>query len=128
MVGHGDHRGRELGFPTANVEVPNEIQLPGDGVYAGWFHRADGSRHPAALSLGRRPTFYETADVSLLEAHLLDFAGDLYGERVRVDFVAHLRGQVKFASVDELIAQMAADVAATRPALAAGTPSWIPEA
>ena len=57
-----------------------EICLPADGVYAGWYRRPDGSRHPAAISLGRRPTFYEDAELSLLEAHLLDFDGDLYGE------------------------------------------------
>jgi len=123
VVGHGDQRGRELGYPTANVEISKEIQLPDDGVYAGWFHRADGARHPAALSLGRRPTFYETAGVSLLEAHLVDFEGDLYDEAARVDFVANLRGQVKYASAADLIAQMAVDVAATRTALQATTPS-----
>jgi riboflavin kinase/FMN adenylyltransferase len=65
--------------------------------------------HPTAISLGRRPTFYETADASLLEAHLLDFAGDLYGEEAKVRFVARLRDEVKFDSVDALVVQMAAD-------------------
>jgi riboflavin kinase / FMN adenylyltransferase len=109
VVAHGDERGRDLGFPTANVSVPGDILLPADGIYAGWFERADESVHPAAISLGRRPTFYVQAHASLLEAHLLDFAGDLYGERVKVRFVAHLRGEVRFESVDALIAQIGRD-------------------
>ena len=114
----GDQRGRTIGFPTANVEVPNEICLPADGVYAGWYERPDGTRHGAAINLGRRPTFYERADHSLLEAHLLDFAGDLYGEAARVSFVSRLRGEQRFAGLDALKAQLAADVAAARALLA----------
>jgi riboflavin kinase/FMN adenylyltransferase len=113
-VMHGDARGRELGFPTANVAVPDEIQLPADGIYAGWYERPDGEVHPAAISLGRRPTFYETAGASLLEAYLLDFDGDLYDERARVRFVARLRGEVRFDSVDELVDQMTKDVSEAR--------------
>ena len=109
VVARGDERGRDLGFPTANVSVPGDILLPADGIYAGWFERADGSVHPAAISLGRRPTFYAEAHASLLEAHLLDFDDDLYGERVKVRFVAHLRGEARFESVDALIAQMGRD-------------------
>jgi riboflavin kinase/FMN adenylyltransferase len=110
IVQHGDGRGGpELGFPTANVAVPDDVLLPADGIYAGWYTRPDGGRHPAAISLGRRPTFYETAHASLLEAHLLDFEGDLYDERARVAFVARLRGEVKFDSVAELIEQMGRD-------------------
>jgi riboflavin kinase/FMN adenylyltransferase len=109
LVGHGDKRARELGFSTANVAVPDEICLPADGVYAGWYLRPDGIARPAALSLGRRPTFYEDAQTSLLEAHLLDFEGDLYDEPARVRFVSHLRDELKFESVDALVAQMARD-------------------
>jgi riboflavin kinase/FMN adenylyltransferase len=119
VVEHGDKRGRELGYPTAIVAVPAGIALPADGVYAGWHTGPDGRRHPAALSLGRRPTFYEEADLSLLEVHLIDFTGDLYGQAARVDFIARLRGQERFASVDELITQMADDVDASRRRLAA---------
>ena len=97
VVSEGDRRGRELGFPTANVALPSVIAVPADGVYAGWYQRPDGVRRPAALSLGRRPTFYEEADLSLLEAYILDFDGDLYGEAARVEFVAHLRDQTRFA-------------------------------
>ena len=96
VVAHGDARGRELGFPTANVSVPGDVLLPADGIYAGWYERPDGSVHATAISLGRRPTFYEEAHASLLEAHLLDFDGDLYDEPARVRFVARLRGEVRF--------------------------------
>ena len=117
VIQEGDRRGRELGFPTANVAVPSTIQLPADGIYAGWFVRNDGNEHPAAISLGRRPTFYDDQPFSLLEAHLLDFTGDLYGEPVGVRFVARLRGEVRFQSADELVDQMKRDVAHTREVL-----------
>ena len=114
VVVEGDRRGRELGYPTANVEVPNRCCLPADGIYAGTFVGADGVERMAALSLGRRPTFYESADSSLLEAYLLDFDADLYGQAVKVRFVQHLRGEQKFDSVDALVAQIERDVDATR--------------
>ena len=117
VVQEGDKRGRELGFPTANVAVASTMQLPADGIYAGWFVRNDGSEHPAAISLGRRPTFYDDQQSSLLEVHLLDFTGDLYGEAVGVRFVARLRGEVRFNSADELVDQMQRDVAHTREVL-----------
>ena len=104
----------DLGYPTANVSVPGEVLLPADGIYAGWFRRADGSVHQAAISLGRRPTFYAEAHASLLEAHLLDFEGDLYGEHVAVRFVARLRGEVRFESVEALIEQIGRDCDDTR--------------
>lgn len=106
----GDQRGRLLGFPTANVEVPNAVCLPADGVYAGWYERPDGDLHPCAINVGRRPTFYEHADSSLLEAHLLDFDGDLYGETARVRFAGFLRSERKFDGVDALITQLRTDV------------------
>jgi riboflavin kinase/FMN adenylyltransferase len=120
VVGQGDARGRELGYPTANVMVPEEILLPADGIYAGWYSRADGTRRPAALSLGRRPTFYPDAPSSLLEAYLIDFSGDLYGETASVEFVVRLRDEVRFDGPDALTAlttQIAADVAQARAAL-----------
>jgi len=122
IITPGDRRGRELGFPTANVALSTAFVLPAEGVYAGWYQRADGVRRPAALSLGRRPTFYEHADLALLEAFLLDFTGDLYGEQARVEFVAHLHGQIRFESVRELIDQMGRDVDATRQLLDVSTP------
>jgi riboflavin kinase/FMN adenylyltransferase len=123
VVTPGDQRGRTLGFPTANVAVPANVALPADGVYAGWYLRPDGQRRAAALSLGRRPTFYSDAELSLLEAYLLDFEGDLYGERARVEFVANVRGQVRFESIDALVQQMGRDVAATRLALGVSDPA-----
>jgi riboflavin kinase/FMN adenylyltransferase len=114
IVERGDGRGRELGFPTANVAVPPDICLPSEGIYAGWYRVPDGSVHPAALSLGHRPTFYDRRLAPLLEAYLLDFDGDLYGRRARVRFHRRLRGQERFDSVDDLIAQMTQDVAAVR--------------
>jgi len=114
IVAHGDERGRELGYPTANVSVSGDILLPADGIYAGWFHRADGSVLPAALSLGRRPTFYVEAHASLLEAHVLDFEGDLYDEHVRVTFVERLRAEERFERVEDLVAQIERDCDAAR--------------
>jgi riboflavin kinase/FMN adenylyltransferase len=117
VVSHGDERGRTLGFPTANVSVSGEILLPADGIYAGYFERPDGSVHPTAMSLGRRPTFYQQTHASLLECFLLDFDGDLYDERVKVRFVERLRGEKRFDSEAALVEQMHADVAATRTVL-----------
>jgi riboflavin kinase/FMN adenylyltransferase len=113
-VVRGDQRGRELGFPTANVAVPARSLLPADGIYAGVFVGADRVERVAAISLGRRPTFYEHADTSLLEAFVLDFSGDLYGDEVAVRFVERLRGEMRFDSVDALVAQMRRDVDDTR--------------
>jgi riboflavin kinase/FMN adenylyltransferase len=118
-VVHGDGRGGAvLGFPTANVAVAPEVQLPAEGIYAGWYERPDGSVHQAAISLGRRPTFYPDAELALLEAHLLGFRGDLYGEPAKVRFVARLREERRFDSVEELAAQTSRDVDAARAALA----------
>jgi riboflavin kinase/FMN adenylyltransferase len=111
-VERGDARGRDLGFPTANVAVPEQICLPADGVFVGTFIGDDGVERPAAISLGRRPTFYAESGMLLLEAHLLDFEGDLYGQNARVRFLHRLRGQERFETVEALIDQMARDVAA----------------
>ncbi len=116
-VDRGDRRGRELGFPTANVRVDRSTLLPEDGVYAGWFQREDGSVHASAISLGTRPHFFDDGDL-LLEAHLLDFEGDLYGESVRVTFAELLRPQQVFAGLDDLVAQLHRDVDAARAILA----------
>jgi riboflavin kinase/FMN adenylyltransferase len=110
----GDRRGRTLGFPTANLAVPAEICLPADGIYAGTFRGPDGVDRPAAVSLGRRPTFYDDQPFSLLEAYVLDFDGDLYGASAAVRFLARLRGEERFDSVDALVAQMGKDVEAVR--------------
>ena len=118
VVVHGDGRGGvELGFPTANVEVPDEVAMPGEGIYACWYERPDGSVHAAAASLGRRPTFHAAADTPVLEVFLLDFAGDLYGEAARVSFVTRLRDERRFETTEALVEQMTGDVAAAREAL-----------
>jgi riboflavin kinase/FMN adenylyltransferase len=113
VVEVGDRRGRDLGYPTANLAVPKQICLPADGVYAGTFVGPDEVERVAALSVGSRPTFYEHGE-TLLEAHVLDFDGDLYGERAKVRFDEWLHGQERFESVDALVQQMARDVKATR--------------
>ena len=110
VVVTGDKRGRLLGFPTANLEVPNRMCLPADGVYAGWYERPDGAVCPCAINIGRRPTFYEHADHSLLEAHLIGFEGDLYGEPAKVRFVEFLRSERKFDGIESLIAQLRQDI------------------
>ena len=118
VVAGGEGRGHDLGFPTANVVVPPEILLPAIGIYAGWYQRPDGPVHPAAISLGRRPTFHPDDAPIVLEPYLLDFDGDLYDQAARVRFVARLRDEERYDSVDALKAQMAKDVEATRRALA----------
>jgi riboflavin kinase / FMN adenylyltransferase len=120
-VVHGDGRGGpELGFPTANLQLSDDIALPADGIYAGYFTRQDGTVHPAAVSVGRRPTFYAPGTASVLvEAYLLHFDDDLYGERSRVSFVRRLRDDRQFDSVDALIAQMGQDAAEAERVLSA---------
>ena len=110
----GDRRGLALGFPTANVRPEQAESQLEDGVYAGYATRADGSRYVAAISVGRRPTYYDDEAPIVVEAHLLDFEGDLYGERLRVEINERLRGQLRFTSEEELKRQMADDVAAVR--------------
>ena len=110
----GQGRGRELGFPTANLGMPEGQVVPGDGIYAA---RAmiGGSALPAAVSIGVRPTFEDGARV--VEVHILDFGGDLYGAELAVEFVERLRDELRFDSVEELVAQMREDVEQTRQAL-----------
>ena len=109
VVEQGDQRARELGMRTANVRVPSYLQLPADGVYAGGYVRPDGSTHPSVISVGRRPTVYDEDAERLIEAHLLDFDGDLYGEHAKVRFVARLRGEEKFDTVEALVDQIHRD-------------------
>lgn len=118
VVERGDQRGRTIGFPTANVAIETDDLL--DGVWAGWVD-VDGDRHLAAVSIGSRPTFYGTVGYRLLEAHLLDFHGDLYGTEITVVLWHKLREQVRFGSVDELVAQLERDVARCRDVAAACT-------
>lgn len=105
---HGDERGRELGFPTANLIPAEALVCPGHGVYA---CLADG--RPAAVSIGVRPTF-ETGRGELIEAYILDFDGDLYGRELRLEFLARLRGERRFEDHESLVEQMRRDVERTR--------------
>jgi riboflavin kinase / FMN adenylyltransferase len=111
-VVEGDRRGRELGFPTANVVPDDQLVVPGHGVYAAF---ADG--RPAAVNVGVRPTF-RTGRGLLVEAYLIDYDGDLYGRKLRIAFVRRLRGERRFPSAEELIAAMHRDVADARGVLA----------
>jgi riboflavin kinase/FMN adenylyltransferase len=111
-VVRGAQRGRELGYPTANVDTVPYSAIPADGVYAGWL-TADGETMPAAISVGTNPTFDGTART--VEAYAIDRVGlDLYGQHVAVDFLAWLRGMEKFDSIDALLERMAEDVKRAR--------------
>jgi riboflavin kinase/FMN adenylyltransferase len=112
----GDRRGRELGMPTANIVPDNAFAAPGHGVYAAWAHG-----HPAAVNVGVRPTF-DTGRGLLVEAYLLDFDGDLYGHTLRIAFLERMRGEKRFESVDDLVAQMRADVDLAREIASATVP------
>lgn len=111
----GDRRGRELGFPTANVDVSKSMAHPADGIYATWAV-VDGVRRPSATSIGVRPTFGLTE--RLVEVYILDFDGDLYGQDLEVQFVEKLRDQETFTSLEALVEQINLDVANTRETLA----------
>lgn len=126
IVVRGDQRGRELGFPTANLSSPAFTSVPADGVYAGWLVRDPARRAgdreiplPAAISIGTNPTFAGER-ARRVEAFILDFDADIYDETVAVDFAARLRPTVAFSSVDALITQMNADVARVRELLLGG--------
>lgn len=108
VVVEGDRRGRELGYPTANLALAADVELE-DGVYAGSVELEDGTTHRAAVSVGRRPTYY-TMGERLAEAYLLDFDRDLYGQKVRVVIRRFLRPQRAYATQAELIEQMVRDV------------------
>jgi riboflavin kinase/FMN adenylyltransferase len=114
-VAHGEHRGSELGYPTANVQSPATQIIPATGIYAGYL-RVDGERFPAAISVGTNPTF--GGESLTVEAYILDFDGDLYGRSVAVDFVEKVRDERTFDSVDALLAEMARDVGRVRTILA----------
>ena len=106
----GDKRGRTIGFPTANVAVRPEMAMPADAVYAAWYVRPDGVRRPAAVNVGKRPTFYQDAEHSLVEAHLIGYEADLYGELGRVQFVELIRSEQRFDGIDALQAQLEIDI------------------
>ena len=121
IVVRGDRRGRDLGYPTANVETPPFTAIPADGVYAGHLVTRDPrsgtsrERFPAAISVGTNPTFQGSRRT--VEAYVLDYEGDLYGEHVGVEFAQRLRPMAAFPDVDALVVAMAQDVADTRTVL-----------
>jgi riboflavin kinase/FMN adenylyltransferase len=129
VVVRGEGRGKVLGFPTANVAPPMYSAIPADGVYAAWFTVLGrgpmmgtvipGERYQAAVSVGTNPTF--SGRTRTVEAFVLDTAADLYGQHVAVDFIARIRGQMKFDSVGDLMAAMDADTDKARKILAAQT-------
>ncbi len=116
VVQMGDQRGRELGYPTANLPVPGDMAVPADGVYAGWLTGTDGVRLPAAISVGSNPTFHGVD--RRVETYVLDRTDlELYGEEIQVEFIDRLRGQVRFDDMDQLVMQMHKDVERVRVAL-----------
>ncbi len=115
VVVHGDERGRQLGFPTANLHPPERKVMPAHGVYS-CFALIDGVRHDAAVNVGVRPTF--GGGEPLVEAHVLDFAGDLYDRHLTLEFVSHIRPELTFSGVEALVEKMAEDVVETREMLA----------
>ncbi len=122
IVVHGDHRGRTIGFPTANLETWPEQVLPANGIYAGWATLGN-ERFMAMSSLGYRPTF-EGKDLRV-EAYLLDFDRDIYGQRLQLDFCYRLRDELKFSDVDTLVQQIKADVEQGRAMLVASASSQV---
>jgi riboflavin kinase/FMN adenylyltransferase len=128
----GDKRGRELGFPTANLEVAPYTAVPADGIYAGWLAVTAGvpgtavgdrQRLPAAISIGTNPTFDGTQ--RRVEAYALDRTDlELYGEHIAVDFAERLRETLKFDSVNALVKQMHVDVQRARALVESASPSW----
>jgi len=119
-VVHGEGRGRALGFPTANLEPDPGRAVSGDGIYATWAE-VGGRRYPSATSIGLRPTF--DGRRRTVETYLMDFSGDLYGRRLALTFVARLREEWRFPSVDALVAQIRQDVENARRALGVGEPA-----
>src|SRR5207247_2431056 len=119
-VVHGDHRGRSIGFPTANLDVWEEQVIPANGVYACWAMlggERQRERFMAMTNIGLRPTFGGTG--VRVEAYLLDFDRDIYGQKLTLDFVGRLRGEQKFSGLNALVQQIRADVAQGRDLLSA---------
>lgn len=110
---HGDGRGRTIDVPTANIGYSHEKMIPARGIYACWAYLHD-KKYQAAINIGVNPTFTPDKQIPNVEAHLLDFHGEIYGEDVRLEFVARLRDELKFDSVEQLLEQIWRDVGMTR--------------
>lgn len=113
LVEHGDGRGQQIGFPTANINVPDEQVMPALGVYSATVRTADGKRLPAVVNIGRRPTFGDNKPVAT-EVHILDFAGDLYGAPLSIELLHYVRPEKKFSGIEELKEQIGKDCEQTR--------------
>jgi riboflavin kinase / FMN adenylyltransferase len=118
IVVRGDRRGTQMGFPTANLQVSRRLAVPAGGIYAGLFHLPTGERRACVTNIGTNPTF--GGQEQRIEAHLLDWSGDLYGTAASVDFRHRLRDELRFDSVDALVAQIAADAQEARHLLRTG--------
>ncbi|MBQ5859633.1 MAG: riboflavin kinase, partial [Selenomonadales bacterium] len=105
---HGDERGRTIGFPTANLDLPPEAAVPNNGVYAVRAITADGKVHSAVANIGTNPTF--DGIYRHIEVHILDFAADIYGQELTIEFLAKLRNEQKFSGIEALVNQLHQDV------------------
>ena len=121
----GDARGRQLGFPTANIQYPPEKILPSNGIYACWLW-LDGQRLSAAVNVGVRPQFHSGAVHPLVEAHILEFDRNIYGRDVRLDFVRRIRDEMRFPFVSDLVDQIHRDVQQISQVLAAESQALAP--
>jgi riboflavin kinase/FMN adenylyltransferase len=113
IVVHGDGRGKRIGIPTANLETGDEKLIPDTGVYA-CMAQIQGKYWLAAVNVGTRPTFEDTDQKSHVEAHILDFSSELYGQEIALEFIERLRGEIRYQSVEELIKQIYTDITQTR--------------
>ncbi len=112
-VVHGDGRGRRINIPTANIDYPKDKVIPATGIYACWAWVA-GEKHPAAINIGTNPTFTPEKEIPNLEAHILDFDRELYGQEVKLEFVEYLREERRYDSVEALLKQIRTDIVQTR--------------
>lgn len=118
-VVHGDARGRTINVPTANIGYSHDKMIPANGIYACWAY-LNGKKHCAAINIGINPTFTPDKQIPNVEAHILDFQREIYGEEVRLEFVARLRDELRFASVDHLLEQIWKDIEDTKKILSSG--------
>lgn len=118
-VVHGDARGRTINVPTANIGYSHDKMIPANGIYACWAY-LNGEKHCAAINIGINPTFTPDKQIPNVEAHILDFQREIYGEDVRLEFVARLRDELRFASVDHLLEQIWKDIEDTKKILSSG--------
>ena len=112
-VMHGDARGRTINVSTANIEYSQEKMIPANGIYACWAY-LKGKKYQAAINIGVNPTFTPDKQTPNVEAHLLDFKGEIYGEDVKLEFIQRLRNELRFDSVDALLEQIRNDIEQTR--------------